>query len=73
MIRFFALAILLSLSEELSRPEFEKLHREIKPPTDEAWRKIPWTASLHKARERAIAEKKPLFLWSEAGNPLGCT
>lgn len=52
--------------------EFRELHDRLKPPSGEAWRQIPWTISLIEAQNRAAAEKKPIFIWSMDGNPLGC-
>ncbi len=70
------MSILVALAcispQGISEAEFRKLHQELQQPR-EAWLSIPWKTSLHEAREEAIREKKPIFLWSEAGNPLGCT
>jgi hypothetical protein len=66
------LALLLLLPDGLGVPEFEKLHRELQPPTDEAWLSIPWKLSLLEARDLAVEQKKPIFIWSMDGNPLGC-
>jgi hypothetical protein len=52
----------------LSADEFEALHRLIKPQPGEAkWAAIPWLTNLHEARERAVAEDKPLLLWRAGG------
>jgi hypothetical protein len=56
----------------LSVAQFEKLHRELRPPKDELWRSIPWQVSILEGRERAAREKKPLFVWVASGEPLGC-
>jgi hypothetical protein len=66
-----ALGVLL-LPDGLAVEEFERLHRELKPAGDETWRAIPWKTSILDAREQAIAERKPVFLWSMDGHPLGC-
>jgi hypothetical protein len=72
MVRgIFALALLLG--DELSVEEFEKLHKQLQPPKDEAWRSIPWKVDLLQAREQAARESKPLFMWAMDGHPLGCT
>jgi hypothetical protein len=52
--------------------EFNKLHREVRPPKDEVWRTIPWKPSLLEAQRLAATEQKPIFLWAMAGNPLAC-
>jgi len=56
----------------LSMAEFEKLHKEVRPPKDELWRTIPWKISLLEGREAAAKEKKPIFVWIASGEPLGC-
>jgi len=71
MIR--ALLALLVLSPDgLTVAEFEKLHRELQPPKDEPWLAVPWKLSLLDARDLAVEQKKPIFLWSMDGHPLGC-
>jgi hypothetical protein len=56
----------------LSPEEFRKLHDELRPRRDELWRSIPWKTSLLDARDLALRERKPLFMWSMNGSPLGC-
>jgi hypothetical protein len=58
--------------ESLTLEEFNKLHKEIRPPKDEVWRTIPWRLSLLEAQRLAATEQKPIFLWAMAGNPLAC-
>jgi hypothetical protein len=41
---------------------------QIKDSETNAWRKIPWTASLLEARRASTREKKPLFLFTHDGN-----
>lgn len=65
-----ALLSLLVLQEGLSNEQFEKLHRELQPPKDEAWLSVPWKISLLEARDLAAAQKKPILIWSMDGNPL---
>jgi hypothetical protein len=62
-----------ALPGEITIEEFEKLQKELRPAGDEAWRTIPWKVSLLEAREQAVREKKPIFMWSMDGHPLGCT
>lgn len=71
--------LLLALSLALVVPdggltpeEFRKHHQELRPRRDELWRSIPWKTSLLDARDLAIRERKPLFMWSMNGSPLGC-
>ena len=54
------------------KAEFKELHAKLKPPAAEPWRSIPWTTSLVEAQNQAAKEKKPIFIWSMDGNPLGC-
>ncbi len=67
------LAFLFLLPDGLTVEEFEKLHRQLQPPKDEAWRSIPWRVSLLEARDQAAREQKPLFIWAMDGHPLACT
>jgi hypothetical protein len=59
-------------SEALTQAEFEKLHKELQPPKDEAWRSIPWKTSIVDACKLAAQEKKPLVMRVRSGHPLGC-
>jgi hypothetical protein len=55
-------------------PFFRDLLTAILPrPEEVKWQNIPWQTDLWAARRLAIAEHKPIFLWSMNGNPLGCT
>jgi len=66
------LTALLGVQQGLSDSDCTKLHASLKPPTAELWRDIPWKVSLLEAQNQAAKEKKPLFIWSMDGNPLGC-
>ncbi len=67
------LTLILALAVQgLGESDFKELHEKLRPPAGEAWRSIPWTISLVEAQNRAAAEKKPIFIWSMDGNPLGC-
>jgi len=66
------LAILPALQDGLTDESFRKLHDRLKPPVAELWRDIPWKVSLVEAQNLAAREKKPLFIWSMDGHPLGC-
>lgn len=44
------------------------LARLIKPqPGESRWASISWLTNLKEARERAVREDKPLFLWRAGG------
>jgi len=58
--------------DDLTIEEFQKLHAEIVP-QDEVWKTIPWHTDLISAQAAAIEQKKPIFIWSMDGHPLGCT
>jgi hypothetical protein len=57
----------------LNAQEFAALHASIVPRDEEAWQTIPWQIDLLAARALAASAKKPLFIWSMNGHPLGCT
>ena len=52
-----------------------RLLAEIKPqPGESPWREIPWLTSVTEARRRAIAEDKPIVIFTAAdGSPLSRT
>jgi hypothetical protein len=58
------------LQDGLSADAFEKLHKELQPPKDEAWMSVPWKINLLEARDLAAVQKKPILIWSMDGNPL---
>ena len=68
-MRALLLALVL-LPDGLTLQEFEKLHKELQPPKDEAWLSIPWKTDLLEARAAAAEQKKPILIWSMDGNPL---
>lgn len=55
--------------------ELPRLLAEIKPqPGESPWREIPWLTSVTEARRRAIAEDKPIVIFTAAdGSPLSRT
>ncbi len=60
-------------AEPIALDQFEKLHKLIKPQTEEQnWEKIPWMTDLWEARRRAAELGKPILLWEMDGHPLGC-
>ena len=51
-----------------SQEDAAALARLIKPQAGESrWAAIPWLTNLKEARERAVREDKPLFLWRAGG------
>ena len=67
-----ALLLLVLAQDPLSADDFAKLHEQLAPPKDEPWRAIPWQLTMLGARGTAAKDKKPLFLWSMNGHPMGC-
>jgi len=67
------LALLLCVGDGLSPAEFERLHKELRAPDGEAWRGVPWRVNLLDAQADAARLKKPIFMWSMDGHPMGCT
>ena len=65
-----ALLALALLQDGLTVEAFEKLHKELQPPKDEAWMSVPWKINLLEARDLAAVQKKPILIWSMDGNPL---
>ena len=59
----------------LTPRNFESIQRVIRPQPDESqWAAVPWLINLKDARERAVSDDKPLFLWrSGGGDVLGRT
>jgi hypothetical protein len=55
--------------------DFERLLKEIKPqPGESPWREIAWLTNIRQARERAVAEDKPIVIMTAAdGSPLSRT
>ena len=58
-----------------SDPELGRLLAEIKPRAGESpWREITWLTDVSEARSRAVAEDKPLVIFTAAdGSPLSRT
>ena len=76
-ITVFGLLIATSVASvsaaDLTEAEFERLHEQLRPESDEPWRTIPWKIDLLAAQRTAVAEQKPIFIWAMDGHPLGCT
>ncbi|MEM7012743.1 MAG: hypothetical protein AAF585_14810 [Verrucomicrobiota bacterium] len=65
----------ISAAAESSRAELDRLLEIIKPQAGESpWRDIAWMTDITTARQRAVAEDKPLVIFTAAdGSPLGRT
>jgi hypothetical protein len=59
----------------IAREDFQRLYAAIKPQRGESpWRDIAWLTNVTQARRRAIAEDKPLVIFTAAdGSPLSRT
>ncbi|HEX7900993.1 MAG TPA: hypothetical protein VF950_24755 [Planctomycetota bacterium] len=55
----------------LTPEEFTSIHAQLR--AKEKWESVPWKTDLHDARETAIQQKKPIFIWAMDGQTLGCT
>jgi hypothetical protein len=82
--RLLTVGLLLALSAGLAAAvdapaidakELPQLLATIKPQKGESpWREIPWLTNVTEARRRAIAEDKPLVIFTAAdGSPLSRT
>ena len=60
---------------KLKAADLDGLLAEIKPHKGESpWREIAWLTDVTEARQRAVAEDKPLVIFTAAdGSPLGRT
>ena len=74
-----ALAAPRAFAEERIPPippdDFDRLMAAIKPLRGESpWREIPWLTNVTEARRKAIAEDKPIVIFTAAdGSPLSRT
>jgi hypothetical protein len=60
---------------EINPADFDRLLAEIKPQKAEStWREIHWLTNVTEARRKAIAEDKPIVIFTAAdGSPLSRT
>jgi hypothetical protein len=60
---------------EIADGDFDRLLAAVKPQKGESpWRDIPWLTNVTEARRRAVAEDKPLVIFTAAdGSPLSRT
>ena len=75
LLGWAALAVGQDRLLEIPADDFQRLYNSIKPqPGESPWREIPWVTDITEARRRAIAEDKPLVVFTAAdGSPLGRT
>lgn len=66
-----ALESRLVAQEELNEKRFRELMESIVPA--ENLSPIDWQPDLLEAQKMALEQKKPMFIWSMDGHPLGCT
>lgn len=59
------------LNAQLNEERFKELMSSVVP--DEKFSQIEWQSDLLLAQKIALQQKKPMFIWSMDGNPLGCT
>lgn len=72
-MRILAALVLVLQQGGLTEEEFRKIHEEFHSSKRNAWRSIPWQISISKARELALKEDKPLYIFAPVGNILGST
>ena len=62
---------LVSAREKLTESRFRELMSSIVPVEKSG--QIEWQPDLLVAQKIALEQKKPIFIWSMDGHPLGCT
>jgi hypothetical protein len=75
---FGILSLACSAGDDLpaiSPEDFARLRGEILPqPGESPWRDVAWLTSVREARERSVAEDKPIVIFTAAdGSPLSRT
>jgi hypothetical protein len=68
LIALALLALGIAAAAERDEAWIKRRVEEIKDSDTNAWRKIPWTASLQAARRASEREKQPVFLFTHDGN-----
>ena len=71
LLACFQFPVVVNAQEALTEGRFEELMTSIVPAEDS--RLVDWQLDLLSAQKVAIEEKKPIFIWSMDGHPLGCT
>ncbi len=62
----------MATAPAIDEAAFAKLHHQLQPPQDEAWRGLPWQDSILKAKALAATQEKPVYMLVRSGHPLGC-
>lgn len=57
----------------IDEARFHELRELLRPDANAPWRSVAWRIDLLAAQREAAAARKPLFLWTMDGHPLGCT
>lgn len=65
------LLLLALLQDPIADSEYRDLLAAVVPSAPEPWQTIPWRLSLWSARRDAAAARKPIFLYTMNGHPLG--
>ena len=71
-IALIAAGMSLGSAQALDETQFHKLHQQLQPASDEAWRTLPWKLSILEARAAAEKSRKPVYMLVRSGHPLGC-
>jgi len=71
LLAFLQFSIPLHGQEKLDEDRFQELMNSTVP--KEQLSQIDWQTDLLDAQKIALEQKKPIFIWSMDGNPLGCT
>lgn len=61
----------VEVSAQLDKQRFDELMNRVVPA--ETTQQIDWLPDLISAQKVALDQKKPMFIWSMDGHPLGCT
>lgn len=69
-MRTLVALLLLILPGGLTDEEYRKLRPDLRLQS-RGWASLPWRATLTDARLAALAEKKPIFMMVDTGNPIG--
>lgn len=61
----------IEVNAQLDQQRFDELMKLVVPA--EKTQQIDWLPDLISAQKAALDQKKPMFIWSMDGHPLGCT
>ena len=68
-----SMLLLLSLGQDLSESNFDKLREQVRPSKEELkWRELPWYPTVGEAVAVAHKAEKPVLLYAMNGHPLAC-